>query len=110
MGITADVDGKIIINPTVPAGWYKTGFGVQNPGVLKDRNIGFLCTAGGATGWVSGKAGRQTLQIRLPPNRIAAGVLENGRQIPHAEAGGFTIFTLDIAAGLIANFAVQAVR
>ena len=107
LGITADMDGTIVIDPCVPARWWKSGFGIANPGILKDRDIGYLCTSQGTSGWVRGKAGDQSLRIRLPPEAKTLRVLENGSEIPYVESRGCTAFTLKLVEGVTATFAVQ---
>jgi hypothetical protein len=107
MGVGAGIDGTIVIDPCVPDRWWKSGFGIENPGLLKDRDIGYRCNARGTSGWVRGKAGDQTLKIRLPPHAQPLRVCENGSEIPYVESHGYTVFTLKLAEGVTATFAVQ---
>ena len=62
LGVSADMEGTMVVDPCVPAPWWKSGFGIENPGILKDRDIGYLCNSQGTRGWVRGKAGNQSLR------------------------------------------------
>ena len=107
LGVSADVQGTIVIDPCVPAGWWKLGFGVENPGVLKDRDIGYNGGSDRIRGWVKGKPGRQSMRVLLPRNVNAVRVLQDGKEIPHEESGGYTAFALDVAEGKTHTFSIQ---
>ncbi|MFA5056712.1 MAG: discoidin domain-containing protein [Opitutaceae bacterium] len=108
MGVSADIHGTIVVDPCVPASWYQSGFGIENPGILQDRDLGYTYGAGQVRGWIKGKPGKQAVRLLLPPNVKAAQVLQDGQAIPHTEAGRYTAFTLDLAAGKTHTFSVES--
>jgi hypothetical protein len=107
LGISADVRGAIVIDPCVPTAWYSTGFGIENPGVLKDRDIGYVCRSDSLTGWARGKAGGQKVRSLLPPDVKTVRVIQDGKDLPHQESGRYTTFTLNLADGITHRFVVQ---
>ncbi len=106
-GVSADVSGTIVIDPCVPASWYTSGFGIENPGILKDRDIGYTYGSDQVRGWIKGMPGKQTVRMLLPPDVKTVRVLQDGREIPHTESNKYTTFTLDIVEGQTAAFAIQ---
>jgi hypothetical protein len=109
LGISADVRGTIVIDPCVPIAWYRLGFGIENPGVLKDRDIGYVFRSDSLTGWVRGKTGRQTVRSLLPPDVTTVRVIQDGKDLPHKEFGRYTSFTLKLVGGRTHKFVVQGV-
>jgi hypothetical protein len=107
LGVSADVRGTILIDPCVPAAWYASGFGIENPGVLKDRDIGYAYDAHQMRGWVKGKPGTQFFRVRLPPGVKTVRVVQDGKDISHSEAGRYTIFALAVLEGRLHAFSVQ---
>ncbi|MDD2764872.1 MAG: hypothetical protein PHE83_12965 [Opitutaceae bacterium] len=107
MGISADVHGTIVIDPCVPAAWYQSGFGIENPGILQDRDLGFTYGAAQVRGWIKGKPGRQAVRLLLPPEVKAVRVLQDGQEIPHTESGRYTAFTLSLKADKNHTFSVE---
>jgi len=107
LGVSADVRGTIHIDPCVPAAWYTAGFGIENPGVLKDRDFGYACDARQVRGWVKGKAGSQSFRVLLPPGVKTARVLHDGNEVPHTESGRYTNFVLKLAHEKTHTFSVQ---
>ena len=107
LGVSADVRGTIVIDPCVPASWYKSGFGIENPGILKDRDIGYTCGSDRLSGWVKGKPGSQSMRVLLPPNVKIVRVLQDGKEIPHQESGRYTTFVLDVVQGKTHTFSIQ---
>ncbi|MDD2764868.1 MAG: hypothetical protein PHE83_12945 [Opitutaceae bacterium] len=108
LGVSADVRGTIVIDPCVPAHWYESGFGIENPGILQDRDLGFTYGSDRVRGWIKGKPGSQAVRLLLPPSIKAARVLQDGKDIPHAESGRYTAFTLDLVAGKTHAFSVES--
>jgi hypothetical protein len=108
MGVTTDVEGTIHIDPCVPPAWYAAGFGITNPGILKDRDIAVKYGSKKVTGWVRGKAGRQTLRVLLPPEVKTVRILQDSKEVPHKETGGYSSFTLDLVKGKSCLFAVES--
>jgi hypothetical protein len=107
MGVTADVHGMISIDPCAPDDWYRKGFGIENPGILRDRDIGFAYKGGKLSGWIRGTPGNQSFRVLLPPGVRTARVLDDGKEVPHSESGGYALFTLDVAAGRTHSFSVE---
>ncbi len=107
MGVSADIHGTIVVDPSVPASWYRAGFGIENPGVLKDRDLGYVCRSDRISGWMKGKPGSQSLRVRLPPAVKTVRALQDGKPIPHAESGRYTTFALELVEGKTPAFSVQ---
>lgn len=107
LGVSADARGTIVIDPCVPAAWYHSGFGIENPGVLKDRDLGYVCHSDSLTGWVRGKSGGQTIKALLPPDVKTVRVIQDGQNMPHKESGRYTTFTLQLVEGRTHTFVVQ---
>jgi len=107
LGVSAGVRGTIVIDPCVPDGWYKTGFGIENPGILQDRDVGFTYGADRVHGWIRGKPGKQSIRMLLPPNVKAVRVLQDGHNIRHNESGKYSTFVLDLHDERPKTFAIQ---
>ena len=107
MGVSADVNGTIVVDPTVPEDWYRLGFGIGSPGVLRDRDVAFEYGLRQVAGWVRGKAGKQALRVLLPPETKEATVFQDGKEIPHKESGGYSCFALDLVEGQLRTFVVE---
>ncbi len=91
----------------MPAAWYHSGFGIENPGVLKERDIGYACRSDSLSGWLRGKAGGQTVRVLLPPDVKTVRVIQDGNDIPHTKSGRYTTFTLILVEGRTHKFVVQ---
>ena len=107
MGVTADVNGMIVVDPTVPKDWYGRGFGIDSPGILKDRDIAFKYGLRQVTGWVRGTAGKQALRVLLPPEVKTVRAVQDGKEVPHEESGRYTSFALDLVEGKTSLFVVE---
>jgi hypothetical protein len=93
-GISADEYATISIDPCVPTKWYKSGFGIDDPRILKDRRIGFTYRPEQLAGWITGKPGRQVIRVLRPPGVESVRVLQDGNEISHAESGRYAVFEL----------------
>lgn len=100
MGLEVDHAGTIRIAPCVPEAWYAMGVGMENPGLLAARDLGFRCYSDHVSGWVSGAPGPQAFSIALPggldPEKCRLYV--NGQEMPHEKAasrGNFR-FTVEV--------------
>jgi hypothetical protein len=107
LGVTVDVLGTISICPCVPSSWFKAGFGIQRPGILKDRDLGFSYSSNRVTGWITGKAGFQTIRMLIPPGMKTVHVLQDGKQIDFDKSNHHVSFTLSLTKEEGHDFTIQ---
>ncbi len=109
LGLDVDAWGTITIAPCVPMDWYTKGFGAEDCGVLRDRDIGFKYSAEEVIGWVSGAPGEQKLQLRLPPELAESrcNLVSMGKEIAFDRDGIEVSFILMIPADSKAEFALR---
>lgn len=107
LGASIDEWGVISIDPCVPAAWYKSGFGIEDPGLLESRDLGYHYYSDRIEGWIKGAGGGQTMRVLMPPEVRQARVRQDGRDIAHRESGRTTGFTLTLRDGVRSTFVVE---
>lgn len=94
LGVDADVQGVITINPCVPSDWYDKGFGADGLGVLHGCEIGFQYAARKCKGWISAGNNARKFCVRIPKDLQPGDAVVNidAAPAPHAAQGHLLCF------------------